>query len=139
MYGQDPSLIVLISTQLRTGISALDPTPADARKTVEQNLTKHLAEVTVSVLREALPEFLGGLAAMMLFTLVTAYLKRRRNRLRTYTLLNSVHPDGSPVRLTTTRGPGTIVRRDVGRGPERFELTAVETPDGTYAAEPIDR
>ncbi|MFD5951954.1 hypothetical protein ACFWAZ_39310 [Streptomyces collinus] len=139
MYGQDPSLILLISTRLRTGTPAFDPTPTAGPEAVKQSLIEQLAEVTVSVGREALPEFLGGLVAMMLFTLVTGYLKRRRNRLRTYTFLNSVHPDGSPVRLTTTRGPGTIVRRDVGRGPERFLLTAVETPDGTYAAEPLDR
>ncbi|CBG71165.1 conserved hypothetical protein [Streptomyces scabiei 87.22] len=39
----------------------------------------------------------------------------------------------------TTRRAGTIIRRDVGRGPERFELTNVQLSDGTYAAEPVDR
>ncbi|MFE5374130.1 hypothetical protein [Streptomyces mirabilis] len=54
--------------------------------------------------------------------------------MRRYTLLNCVDADGNPVLHVTTRRAGTIIRRDVGRGPERFELTGAQMADGTYVA-----
>ncbi|MFW3469915.1 hypothetical protein ACN24M_00135 [Streptomyces microflavus] len=85
-----------------------------------------------------LPNFLGGLAVLVLASFVT-WVIRRGPRVRRYTLLNSATPEGSPVLHLTTLRAGTIIRRDVGRGMERFELTKVQMPDGTYAAEPMDR
>ncbi|MGW1226605.1 hypothetical protein [Streptomyces sp. NPDC002530] len=86
-----------------------------------------------------LPNFLGGLAVLVVGSAVTWTLTRRSGRIRRYTLLNSSFPDGSPVLHITTRRAGTIIRRDVGRGLERFELTKAQLSDGTYAAEPMDR
>ncbi|MFE4777835.1 hypothetical protein [Streptomyces sp. NPDC056713] len=86
-----------------------------------------------------LPNFLGGLAVLIVGGILTWLLAQRAGRVRRYTLLNSAAPDGSPVLHLTTRRAGTVIRRDVGRGPERFELTKVQLPDGTYAAEPMDR
>ncbi|RPF24724.1 hypothetical protein [Streptomyces sp. TLI_185] len=93
----------------------------------------------MNILAATVPNFLGGLAVLIVGSALTWVLARRANRPRRYTLLNSAAPDGSPIVHLTTRRAGTIIRRDVGRGPERFELTNVQLPDGTYAAEPIDR
>jgi hypothetical protein len=93
----------------------------------------------MSLFAATLPNFLGGLAVLLVGSVLTWALARRANRPRQYTLLNSAAPDGSPVVHLTTRRAGTIIRRDVGRGPERFKLTNVQLADGTYAAEPIDR
>ncbi|MFC8276635.1 hypothetical protein ACFUJR_29710 [Streptomyces sp. NPDC057271] len=106
---------------------------------VALNEHSDVTEIAVSILRDAVPEFLGGLAVVLVLAVLGWYVKRRRNTLRRYILLNSVDADGNPVLHVTTRRPGTIITRDVGRGPERFELTDVELPDGTYVAEPIDR
>ncbi|WP_336116544.1 hypothetical protein [Streptomyces sp. PTD9-10] len=108
---------------------------------VRAALDEHLdvTEIAVAIFRDAVPEFVGGLAVVIVLAVVGWYVKRRRNTLRRYTLLNSVDADGNPVLHVTTRRPGTVVTRDVGRGPERFELTDVELPDGTYVAEPMDR
>ncbi|MFE9508496.1 hypothetical protein ACFYO6_39100 [Streptomyces anthocyanicus] len=70
---------------------------------------------------------------------VTWLIHRRRHRVRRYTLLNSTDADGNPVLHVTRRQAGTIIRRDVGRGPERFELTSTPLGDGAYVAEPLDR
>lgn len=86
-----------------------------------------------------LPNFLGGLAVLAVGSVLTWTLARRTGGIRRYTLLNSATADGTPVLHLTTRRAGTIIRRDVGRGPERFELTKAQLPDGTYAAEPVDR
>ncbi|MFF7734964.1 hypothetical protein [Streptomyces sp. NPDC007984] len=98
-----------------------------------------ITETAMSVFRDAMPEFLGGLAVVLVVAVVGVYAQRRRNTLRRYTLLNSVDAGGSPVLHITTRRAGIVIRRDVGHGPERFELTDVQLPDNTYAAEPLDR
>ena len=92
----------------------------------------------MNILAATLPNFLGGLAVLIAGGACTWVLARRA-RIRRYTLLNSTAPDGSPVVHLTTRRAGTVIRRDVGQGLERFELTKVQLSDGTYAAEPIDR
>ncbi|MEU0283276.1 hypothetical protein [Streptomyces sp. NPDC006195] len=56
-----------------------------------------------------------------------------------YTLLGTSTDDGSPVQLTSTRPPGTVVTWLTGGYRERFELTDVQLYDGTFAAEPVDR
>ncbi|MER7759135.1 hypothetical protein [Streptomyces sp. NPDC097619] len=90
--------------------------------------------------RASLPEFLGGLAVLLVLAAVGALVKNRRGALRRYTLLNSVDSAGSPLIHVTTRRAGTVIRREAGgAGAERFELTDVLLPDGTYAAEPLDR
>ncbi|WP_330346685.1 hypothetical protein OG858_47105 (plasmid) [Streptomyces europaeiscabiei] len=95
---------------------------------------------SVAPLFEAsLAEFLGGLAVIVVVGVVTWAIRRRRQGVRRYTLLNSTDADGNPVLHVTTRRAGTVIRRDVGRGPERFELTSTPMGDGTYVAEPLDR
>ncbi|MFJ5222821.1 hypothetical protein [Streptomyces sp. NPDC088400] len=56
-----------------------------------------------------------------------------------YTLLGTSAGDGSPVQLTSTRPPGTIITWLTRGHRERFELTDVQLYDGTFAAEPVDR
>ncbi|MEU6557783.1 hypothetical protein ABZ915_47410 [Streptomyces sp. NPDC046915] len=114
-----------------------DAEPHWARAALDERLD--VTEIAVTIFRDAVPEFVGGLAVVIVLAVVGWYVKRRRNTLRRYTLLNSVDADGNPVLHVTTRRPGTVVTRDAGRGPERFELTDVELPDGTYVAEPMDR
>jgi hypothetical protein len=114
-----------------------DVQPDTARAASDEHLD--ITEIAVQIFQDAMPEFLGGLAVVIVATLVGLYAQRRHNKLRRYTLLSSVDADGNPVLHLTTRRAGTIIRRDVGRGPERFELTDVQLPDNTYAAEPIDR
>lgn len=41
--------------------------------------------------------------------------------------------------MHVTTGRAGTVWRDVGRGPELFELTSTPMGDGTYVAEPLDR
>jgi hypothetical protein len=114
-----------------------DDQPGWARVALHEHVDA--TEIAVQIFSDAVPEFLGGLAVVIVLAVVGWYAKRRRNTLRRYTLLNSVDADGIPVLHVTTRGPGTIIRRDVGRGLERFELTDVQLPDGMYVAEPMDR
>ncbi|MEU9372103.1 hypothetical protein AB0D71_47455 [Streptomyces avermitilis] len=114
-----------------------DEQPGWARAALDEHID--VTEIAVHIFRDAVPEFLGGLAVVIVLAVVGWYVKRRRNTLRGYTLLNSVDADGNPVLHVTTRRPGTIIRHDVGRSPERFELTDVQLPKGTYVAEPMDR
>ncbi|MFF7641829.1 hypothetical protein [Streptomyces canus] len=93
----------------------------------------------MNVFSDALPEFFGGLAVAIVLATITWLISRKNGQVHRYTLLNSTDLDGNPVLHVTTRRPGTVIRRDVGRGPERFELTKAQLPDGTYVAEPIDR
>ncbi|MFJ8111654.1 hypothetical protein [Streptomyces sp. NPDC096132] len=65
--------------------------------------------------------------------------KKLSEGLSRYVLLSSVDTDGNPVSHLTTRRAGTVIVRDVGRGPERFELTNVRLRDGSFVAEPMDR
>ncbi|MFF2432535.1 hypothetical protein [Streptomyces mirabilis] len=76
---------------------------------------------------------------MIMVTVATWLVRRRNQGVRRYTLLNSVDADGNPVLHVTTRRAGTIIRRDVGRGSKRFELTGAQMADGTYVAGPVDR
>ncbi|MEU3931597.1 hypothetical protein AB0E85_06040 [Streptomyces sp. NPDC029044] len=108
-----------------------------ARLALDQHLG--ISGTGMSIFRDAMPEFLGGLAVVLVVAVFGMYVQRRRNKLRRYTLLNSVDPEGNPVLHVTTRRAGIVIRRDVGHGPERFELTDVQLPDNTYAAEPLDR
>lgn len=96
-------------------------------------------ESVAPLFQASLAEFLGGLAVIIVVTVVTWLIHRRRQGVRRYTLLNSADSDGNPVLHVTTRRAGTVIRRDVGRGPERFELTNTPMGDGTYVAEPLDR
>ncbi|SES32234.1 hypothetical protein SAMN04487983_104277 [Streptomyces sp. yr375] len=96
-------------------------------------------ESVAPLFEASLAEFLGGLAVIVVVTVVTWVVRRRRRGVLRYTLLNSVDADGNPVLHVTTRRAGTVIRRDVGRGPERFELTNTPMGDGTYVAEPLDR
>ncbi|MFF7097996.1 hypothetical protein ACFY9A_37275 [Streptomyces rubradiris] len=114
-----------------------DAEPHWVRAALEDHLD--VTESAGTIFLEAVPEFVGGIAVVIVLAVVGWYVKRRRNTLRRYTLLNSVDADGNPVLHVTTCRPGTVVTRDVGRGPERFELTDVELYDGTYVAEPMDR
>lgn len=91
------------------------------------------------LLEASLAEFLGGIAVIIVMAAVTWLIRRRRHGVRRYTLLNSPDADGNPVLHVTTRRAGTVIRRDVGSGPERFELTGTPMGDGTYVAEPLDR
>jgi hypothetical protein len=114
-----------------------DTEPRWARMALDEHID--VAEIAVTTLRDAVPEFVGGLLAVIGLTVTGWYVERRRNTLRRYTLLNSADTDGNPVLHVTTRRPGTVITRDIGCGPERFELTEAEMPDGTYVAEPMDR
>ncbi|MFF5365429.1 hypothetical protein ACFY4I_39610 [Streptomyces scabiei] len=97
----------------------------------------------MTYLLDALPELLGGLGAAFVLAGLTWLarwaLGRRNGQLRRYTLLSTVGPDGNPILHVTTRRAGTTITRDTGGQRERFELTDVLMPDGTYAAEPLDR
>ncbi|MFF1764688.1 hypothetical protein [Streptomyces sp. NPDC058249] len=92
----------------------------------------------MSILGQALPNLLGELGAALLIILGTWFVGRRRARYRRYTLLGTVGTDGHPMQHATTRPPGTVIRVMVDGHRERFELTNVKVPDGTYAAEPMD-
>ncbi|MFJ9683608.1 hypothetical protein ACIRP2_37095 [Streptomyces sp. NPDC101194] len=114
-----------------------DVEPHWARAALDEHLD--VTGIAVTIFRDAVPQFVSGLAVAIVLAVVGWYIKRWRNPLRQYTLLNSVDADGNPVLHVTTRCPGTVVTRDVGSGPERFEPTDVELPGGTYVAEPMDR
>ncbi|MZD20281.1 MULTISPECIES: hypothetical protein [Streptomyces] len=96
-------------------------------------------ESVAPLFEASLAEFLGGLAVIVVVAVVSWMIRQRRQGVRRYTMLNSVDADGNPVLHVTTRRAGTVIRRDVGRGPERFELTSKPMGDGTYVAEPLDR
>lgn len=93
----------------------------------------------MNVLELSLPEFLGGLAVVIVVAVVTWCIRRRTDGPRRYRLINCAHTDGTPVSHLTTRPVGTIIWRDVGRGMERFVLTDSQLPDGDFVAEPMDR
>ncbi|MFJ4242793.1 hypothetical protein ACIP17_19520 [Streptomyces iakyrus] len=94
----------------------------------------------MNLLINSLPELLGSLGATGVTGGIVWFVRRRQQaRPRRYTLLNTVAPDGGPVRLLTTRPPGTVLTLEVNGQRERYELTGVRLPDDTYAAEPADR
>ncbi|MCF1593364.1 hypothetical protein [Streptomyces muensis] len=94
----------------------------------------------MSLLVDSLPEFLGALGATGVAGGVVWFFRwRRKNRARSYTVLNTVGTNGNPVQHLTTRPPGTVITLEVNGRRERFELTDVRLPDGTFAAEPVDR
>ncbi|WP_226487484.1 hypothetical protein [Streptomyces parvulus] len=97
------------------------------------------ASAAPPLLEASLAEFLGGITVIIVLAASTWLIHRRRHGVLRYTLLNSADADGNPVLHVTTRRAGTVIRRYVGRGPERFELTSTPLGDGTYVAEPIDR
>lgn len=74
---------------------------------VRAALDEHLdvTEIAVTIFRDAVPEFVGGLAVVIVLAVVGWYVKRRRNTLRRYTLLNSVDADGKG-RLPRPAQPG---------------------------------
>ncbi|MFC9285420.1 hypothetical protein [Streptomyces sp. NPDC057052] len=104
-----------------------------------QSGTVAVTGVGRAIIEASAPEFLGGVGVALVVAVVTWLVRRRRTGVRRYVLLNSVDSDGNPVSHVTTCRGGTVIRRDVGRGPERFELTDMQLPDGAYVAEPLDR
>ncbi|MGW6839124.1 hypothetical protein ACWGCI_37740 [Streptomyces sp. NPDC054949] len=93
----------------------------------------------MNIFLEALPEFFGGLGTAAVIVGVTRVVRRRNAGVRKYTLLSTVDADGNPVHHLSTRPTGTVISRDIAGRRERFQLTAALLPDGTFAAEPVDR
>jgi hypothetical protein len=118
----------------------------------------------MSIIFNALPEFLGALAAAATIGGVTGVVRQFRPRsrrvpasfvppapsaepgvdpskptARRVTLLGTVTNSGEPVQLTTTRPAGTTITYQTGGLVETFELTDVPLYDGTFAAEPVNR
>jgi hypothetical protein len=86
----------------------------------------------MSLLVNSVPEFLGSFGATGLTGGIVWFVRRRRKaRARWYTMLNTVAPDGSPVRYLTTRPPGTVLTLKVNGQRERYELTDARLPDHT--------
>jgi hypothetical protein len=93
----------------------------------------------MSILGQALPAFIAEVAAAPVIIFGTWVVRRRwKTRLRRYTLLGTVGPDGNPMQIVTTRRPGSVINVEVGGHRQRYLLTDARLPDGTYAAEPMD-
>ncbi|MFD6297959.1 hypothetical protein ACFWFU_24400 [Streptomyces sp. NPDC060235] len=100
----------------------------------------------MNILLDSAPEAIGGLVATGLAG-VCAWVKKARaarrsvgTAVRRYTVLNVVDTVGLPIVHSTTCPVGVIVKVHLGAGHmERVKLTDAVLPDGTYAAEAIDR
>ncbi|MCC3655745.1 hypothetical protein LIX60_30665 [Streptomyces sp. S07_1.15] len=100
----------------------------------------------MNILLDSVPEIVGGLVVTGLAVVGGWLAKRRVARrnadaaVRRYTVLNLVDPTGQPFIHSTTYRAGSIVNLNLGTGQtERVRLTDALLPDGTYAAEAVDR
>ncbi|WP_327687072.1 hypothetical protein [Streptomyces sp. NBC_00467] len=86
---------------------------------------------------------LGPALGLLVALLLLAVARWRRRPvgpllLRSFTLLRTANPDGSPVIYETTRPFGSRITVWTGDRQRPYELTEAQLADGSYAAEPLD-